>query len=195
MKNVTKKIHWLSGFVAVLFSMQLQAATVMTGSATFAETNGLWSGTLFAEVSGTVGNYTSTFNLVMDANTDATSSVIRDITFSSWQLGAGTSAGATSGGSTGGDPSLALVGGFFGNDARFDFSGLAEGTSSASFWFDFADLDLTGDSIAMGLSDFSNNVASPFTLNLTAVPLPAAVWLFGTGLIGLAGLARQKRTK
>jgi|GEM_PF-2979996 len=28
---------------------------------------------------------------------------------------------------------------------------------------------------------------------VTAVPLPAAVWMFGTGLIGLGGLARQRR--
>jgi hypothetical protein len=28
---------------------------------------------------------------------------------------------------------------------------------------------------------------------VTAVPLPAAVWLFGSGLIGLAGIARRKK--
>ncbi len=30
-------------------------------------------------------------------------------------------------------------------------------------------------------------------LKLTAVPLPAAVWLFGSGVLGLAGVARHKR--
>jgi len=29
--------------------------------------------------------------------------------------------------------------------------------------------------------------------DVSAVPVPAAVWLFGTGLIGLAGLARRKK--
>lgn len=29
-------------------------------------------------------------------------------------------------------------------------------------------------------------------VNLTAVPVPAAVWLFGSGLIGLVGIARRK---
>jgi hypothetical protein len=29
---------------------------------------------------------------------------------------------------------------------------------------------------------------------LSAVPLPAAVWLFGTGLLGLAGIVRRRKT-
>lgn len=32
----------------------------------------------------------------------------------------------------------------------------------------------------------------PYQATLTTVPVPAAVWLFGSGLIGLAGLARRK---
>ena len=28
---------------------------------------------------------------------------------------------------------------------------------------------------------------------ITAVPVPAAVWLFGSGLIGLVGIARRKK--
>jgi len=28
--------------------------------------------------------------------------------------------------------------------------------------------------------------------DITAVPVPAAVWLFGSGLIGLVGVARRK---
>ena len=31
------------------------------------------------------------------------------------------------------------------------------------------------------------------TGNVTAVPVPAAVWLFGSGLIGLAGVARRRK--
>jgi len=31
------------------------------------------------------------------------------------------------------------------------------------------------------------------TLNLTAVPVPAAAWLLGSGLIGLAGVARKRK--
>ena len=32
-----------------------------------------------------------------------------------------------------------------------------------------------------------------YSMVVTTVPVPAAVWLFGTGLIGLAGVARRKR--
>jgi hypothetical protein len=30
--------------------------------------------------------------------------------------------------------------------------------------------------------------------NIGAVPIPAAVWLFGSGLIGLIGAARRKKS-
>ena len=31
------------------------------------------------------------------------------------------------------------------------------------------------------------------TINASAVPVPAAVWLFGSGLLGLVGVARRKK--
>ena len=39
---------------------------------------------------------------------------------------------------------------------------------------------------------FSANTASSYSMSITAVPVPAAVWLFGSGLICLVGLARRK---
>jgi len=33
------------------------------------------------------------------------------------------------------------------------------------------------------------------TTSLTVVPLPAPVWLFGSGLLGLVGIARRKKTE
>jgi hypothetical protein len=41
---------------------------------------------------------------------------------------------------------------------------------------------------------FSAQNASSYSMSITAavVPVPAAVWLFGSGLIGLVGLARRK---
>ena len=32
-----------------------------------------------------------------------------------------------------------------------------------------------------------------FSIGVTAVPVPAAVWLFGSGLLGLVGMARRKK--
>ncbi len=34
--------------------------------------------------------------------------------------------------------------------------------------------------------------AATYSMTVTAVPVPAAVWLFGSGLIGLIGIARRK---
>jgi hypothetical protein len=37
--------------------------------------------------------------------------------------------------------------------------------------------------------------ADDFTIGVTAVPVPAAIWLFGSGLIGLTAIARRKQTE
>ncbi|MBT8347954.1 MAG: hypothetical protein KJP24_00695 [Sulfurovum sp.] len=39
---------------------------------------------------------------------------------------------------------------------------------------------------------FSTSSLSSYSLDITAVPVPAAVWLFGSGLLGLIGIARRK---
>ncbi len=48
---------------------------------------------------------------------------------------------------------------------------------------------------ADGLDSSLNSgfASGDFGLELTAVPVPAAVWLFGSGLLGLAGVARRKK--
>ena len=38
-----------------------------------------------------------------------------------------------------------------------------------------------------------SNGNNPPVLNLTTVPVPPAVWLFGSGLLGLVGMARRKK--
>lgn len=49
--------------------------------------------------------------------------------------------------------------------------------------FDLTPTDWTLSAVATG---------SSYDITLTAVPVPAAVWLFGSGLIGLIGIARRK---
>jgi hypothetical protein len=39
--------------------------------------------------------------------------------------------------------------------------------------------------------DFTNDYAGT-TINPSIVPVPAAIWLFGSGVIGLAGVARRR---
>jgi hypothetical protein len=37
-----------------------------------------------------------------------------------------------------------------------------------------------------------NDNGSSYSMTITAVPVPAAVWLFGSGLLGLVGIARRR---
>ena len=53
------------------------------------------------------------------------------------------------------------------------------------------DLCMTGHSVELvGYAGTMGGV--PLSLEITAVPVPAAVWLFGSGLLGLIGVARRK---
>lgn len=67
--------------------------------------------------------------------------------------------------------------------------GLTDGTD----WF----MDTGTGSLLLGANteivnfDFGNSVIVA-DVTVSAVPLPAAVWLFGAGLVGLAGVARRK---
>jgi len=45
----------------------------------------------------------------------------------------------------------------------------------------------------VGLQEVLGTVSVDLTGNVSAVPVPAAVWLFGSGLLGLAGLARRRK--
>jgi hypothetical protein len=58
---------------------------------------------------------------------------------------------------------------------------------------------VTGDTCMTGHSDtltgtFGTMGAYPLSLDITAVPVPAAVWLFGSGLLGLVSIARRKHS-
>lgn len=48
--------------------------------------------------------------------------------------------------------------------------------------------------VGANLNEFSGYNLDALNEELTAVPVPAAVWLFGSGLIGLMGIAKSKKT-
>ena len=55
------------------------------------------------------------------------------------------------------------------------------------------DFTATWDAVVVG-GAFNGQLASwSVTGTASAVPVPAAVWLFGTGLLGLAGIARRRK--
>jgi hypothetical protein len=49
---------------------------------------------------------------------------------------------------------------------------------------------VSGTTYAFG----ADAVAGVYTESVSAVPVPAAAWLFGSGLIGLVGIARRKNS-
>ena len=53
---------------------------------------------------------------------------------------------------------------------------------------------LTGGSFdpTNAIWDFSAVSNDGYNMSVATVPVPAAVWLFGSGLLGLAGIARRK---
>jgi len=57
-----------------------------------------------------------------------------------------------------------------------------------SNWFNFLRTD-SSDFGQLGIDDDGNG-----DLNLTVVPVPAAVWLFGTALIGLVGFSKRRKS-
>lgn len=69
-----------------------------------------------------------------------------------------------------------------------DLSGLGANAVGTTFWIQARILsDLAG-------SEFEFDKIYLETLTVTAVPVPAAAWLFGSCLMGLAGVARKRRS-
>lgn len=71
------------------------------------------------------------------------------------------------------------------------------GSNSPDKVWDLMSTDGNGDGIngiPMIDGPFIANGGFSANFNLSAVPLPAAFWLFGSGLLGLSGLIRRRRT-
>jgi hypothetical protein len=69
------------------------------------------------------------------------------------------------------------------------FFGLTEGTL---FNETFAGLDYTFDITYLGGT--GNDIVLNVISSSPVIPIPPAVWLFGSGLIGLIGVARRKKS-
>ena len=67
--------------------------------------------------------------------------------------------------------------------------------SIGSGFVDVWELAMRSNSISLTEGRHSISIAMDNNVSLTAVPVPAAVWLFGSGLIGLAGVARRRSLK
>jgi hypothetical protein len=51
----------------------------------------------------------------------------------------------------------------------------------------------SGSLIAIEMQDLFYGPGSNFSMNINAVPVPAAAWLFGSGLLGLGAAARRRK--
>jgi len=71
---------------------------------------------------------------------------------------------------------------------------ITAGTDTIEVFFDVFDSLMDDLSATTAVDDFvsSNYNVRPYA-SFTVVPVPAAVWLFGSGLIGLIGIARRKK--
>jgi hypothetical protein len=52
-------------------------------------------------------------------------------------------------------------------------------------------LDGTNTSGIWNINSWTNKELSHFTVYVTSIPIPAAVWLFGSGLVGLVTFSRR----
>jgi hypothetical protein len=94
-----------------------------------------------------------------------------------------------------------LSGSFNTNDWSFINSGGAEVFSGAGVDTKSAELltalgaptNTAFEFFAFSLQSVNGNVLSSDIINTAVVPVPAAVWLFGSGLLGMAGIARRKK--
>jgi hypothetical protein len=128
------------------------------------------TGTFTADV-GTIGNETGQVFFATGSGNTMTINLNGTFLYATDDSGYGTGIG----------PSLTFASG-----ALFDFDFQKPGSPAfnSSFLF-FDDFDqMFGDWTDLSL-----------TVVPTAVPVPAAVWLFGSGLLGLMGMARRMKTR
>lgn len=70
---------------------------------------------------------------------------------------------------------------------------LYQGVSTGTVAQDWIGWDSTHPNSANFWDDVGSQYVGSYLVKVSAVPVPAAVWLFGSGLIGLIGVARRKK--
>ena len=87
----------------------------------------------------------------------------------------------------------ATVAFFYDGSRMLDLCLLSDCTSSG--WSSFtAAYDINNNGDISGYGSIGGQTHTFLLTNVSAVPVPAAVWLFGSGLLGLVGVARRKKT-
>jgi len=87
----------------------------------------------------------------------------------------------------------------FSNDIRFTETNGIENFSSISDYYEFTFQNLPGNGSFVLRGRDENQTLAPSYIQFTdvsfvsTVPIPSAVWLFGSGLISLVGFARRKK--
>ena len=76
-----------------------------------------------------------------------------------------------------------------GATAEFELALWDSSSSTFTFVTDFTAI-VAGNSYAI---EFGSVTGEVYGVDLAPIPVPAAVWLFGSGLIGLVGVARRKK--
>ena len=76
------------------------------------------------------------------------------------------------------------IAGVFTGESMFSLNGGSSWSSVNQYSFDYASFNGT----------VSANGAIPANGTFSAIPVPAAIWLFGSGLLGLVGISGRKKT-
>ena len=71
------------------------------------------------------------------------------------------------------------------------FFGETNGIGGFTLWADFDGVGQEGAVTGVATQTFQWELTGSYTAS--AVPLPASIWLFGSGLVGLTGLSRHRR--
>ena len=166
----------------------------------FNDTTGL--GTIKVTISGDINHY---FGAVFDHEiTETGNSFFNESGFSSGTPNAGQSWEIDEPGFAGGDIDLNLIDATLDNSVGFP---VPEDVSMAIAWdfvlaldemalitFAISDIRPTGGFFLTHHDPDSNeSIYLSSTLAISAIPVPAAVWLFGAGLIASLGMARRRK--